>query len=119
MLNKINELLKELDVNVYYGMSTQDEEEDWNYIIFNRKKIKPSGQNKTGYTYYYSVTIVREAYIDENFEQKVINKLTNNTSLRLADNEYMYNYLIKPNTNTVVELLTLDFISARKRDETI
>lgn len=119
MLNKINELLNELDKNVYYGMSTHDEEDNWNYIVFNRKKIKPSGQNKTGYTYYYSITIVRENYIEENFEQKVINKIINNTSLRLADNEYMYNYTIKPNTNTIVELLTLDFISAKRRDETI
>lgn len=118
MLNEIEETLKELDKNVYYGMSTHDEDNEWNYIVFNRKKMKPSSKNLLGFTDYYSITIVRENYIPEGFELKLIEEIENKTKLKLADNEYMYNYVIKPNTNTVVELLTIDFIKAKKRVET-
>ena len=117
MLNEIEEALKELDNHVYYGMSTHDESCDWNYIVFNRKKMKPSSKNLLGFTDYYSITIVRENYIPEDFELKVIEEIEKNTKLKIADNEYMYNYLIKPNTNTVVELLTIDFVKAKKRVE--
>lgn len=117
MLNEIEKTLKELDNNVYYGISTHDEECEWNYIVFNRKKIKPSSKNLLGFTDYYSITIVRENYIPEGFEREVIEKIEKDTMLKIADNEYMYNYLIKPNTNTVVELLTMDFVKAKRRVE--
>lgn len=117
MLNEIEKALKELDNNVYYGISTHNEKCEWNYIVFNRKKIKPSGKNLLGFTDYYSITIVRENYIPEGFEREVIEKIEKDTMLKIADNEYMYNYLIKPNTNTVVELLTMDFVKAKRRVE--
>ncbi len=117
MLNEIEKALKELDSNIYYGMSTHDELSNWDYIVFNRKKMKPSSKNLLGFTDYYSITIVRENYIPEGFELKVIEEIEKNTKLKIANNEYMYNYVIKPNTNIVVELLTIDFIMAKKRVE--
>lgn len=119
MLNEIEKTLKELDKNVYYGMSTHNEESDWNYIVFNRKKMRPSSKNLLGFTDYYSITIVRENYIPEGFELELIEKIENNTKLKISNNEYMYNYAIKPNTNTVVELLTIDFVRPKKRVEAI
>ena len=114
ILNQINEKLEEIDSLVFYGaVDNEVKESVWNYIVFNRGKLKPSS-NKTGYTYSYDIHIVRENYIPEDLEIEVINKILEIEGMRLKDEEHEFNYIVKPNTNIVVEMLSLSFIKARK-----
>lgn len=114
ILNEIKTKLKELDEHVFYGMVDNSMQETlWNYIVFNRTTMKAS-QNKTGYTDYYTVHIIREEWIPEGFEIDVINKMLEINGMRLAGNDAVYSYVPKPNTNIVVEMLSIDFMKAKK-----
>lgn len=114
ILNDIQTKLKELDDNVFYGMVDSSMQETmWNYIVFNRTLMKPNA-NKTGYSDYYTVHIIREDWIPEGFEIEVINKMLEIEGMRLAGNDGEYTYVPKPNTNIVVEMLSIDFVKAKK-----
>lgn len=117
ILEDIEKKLKEVDPEVHYGMVTYDEEtaksKAWNYIVFNRKVMK-STTNKTGYNDHYEVNIIRENYIDDGLCETVINKMCEISGMRLASTDCQYNYAMKPNTNKVVEILTIEFVHARK-----
>lgn len=114
VLNDIQTKLKELDTNVFYGMVDNSVQETfWNYIIFNRTSMKVNA-NKTGYSDYFTVHIIREEWIPEGFEIEVINKLLEIDGMRLAGNDAVYTYVPKPNTNIVVEMLSIDFVKAKK-----
>ena len=114
ILNEIQTKLKELDEHVFYGMVDNSMQETlWNYIVFNRQKIVEN-KNKTGYTYYYTVHIIREEWIPEGFEIDVINKMLEINGMRLTGNDPVYSYVPKPNTNIVVEMLSIDFMKAKK-----
>jgi hypothetical protein len=110
ILNEIKEKLQEIDPRVFYGMVDNSVRETvWDYIVFNRKLLKP-GKNRTGYSYYFSVNIVREDYIPEGLETTVIDKMLEITGMRLAENDMEYYYTEKPNTNAVVEMISIDFV---------
>ena len=117
ILEEIEAKLKEIDPEVHYGMVTYDEEtaktKPWNYIVFNRKTMK-SNTNKTGYSDHFEVAIVRENYIDDGLCEQVIDKMEEIAGMRLANTDCQYNYTMKPSTNKVVELLTIEFVRARK-----
>lgn len=110
ILETIKDKLKEIDPNVFYGMVDDKMRETvWDYIVFNRKVTKP-GTNRTGYSYYFSVNIVRENFIPEGLDLSVIKKMLEIPGMRLAENDMEYNYTAKPNTNIVVEMLSIDFV---------
>lgn len=114
ILNEIQAKLKELDEHVFYGMVDNSMQKTlWNYIVFNRTNMK-ANPNKTGYTDYYTVHIIREEWIPEGFEIDVINKMLEINGMRLAGNDAVYSYVPKPNTNIVVEMLSIDFMKAKK-----
>lgn len=114
ILNDIKTKLKELDTNVFYGMvSTSMQKTLWNYIVFNRTSMKPNA-SKSGYSDYYTVHIIREEWIPEGFEIEVINKMLEIDGMRLAGNDAVYTYVPKPNTDVVVEMLSIDFVKAKK-----
>jgi hypothetical protein len=114
LLNEIKSLLEEFEIPVYYGRSTHKSQDDWNYIVFNKSKVRKSGSSKIDLNYYYQVHIIQEDYIQEGFELEVIKKILNNTNLRLSDSELVYNYTMKNNTNMVVEMLTIEFTMSKK-----
>ena len=115
ILEEIKAKLEEIDTNVFYGMVDDSMRETlWNYIVFNRVRLSANA-NKTGFSDYYSVHIIRENWIPEGLDTEVINKMLEIDGMRLAGNEGTYNYILKPNTNTVVEMLSLDFVKARKK----
>ena len=115
ILDKIQSKLLELDQNVFYGAADNSLRETlWNYIVFNRKPTKIS-VNQTSYTYYFSVNIIRENYIPEGLDLEVIKKMKEVPGMKLAGTDMEYNYIKKPNTNTVVEMLSIDFIKTEKR----
>lgn len=113
-LNTIKNKLKELDNNVYYGIvDPKIRETIWDCIVFAR--VRPSyNTNLTSCSDHYDVCIIRENYIPEGFDLEVIRKMKEIDGVRLAQEDGSFDYLQKPNTNTVVEMLTLHFVRARK-----
>lgn len=114
ILDDIKNQLEKVDTKVYYGMVDDEVRETvWDYTVFNRTKLRSTG-NKTGYADGYDVHIVRENFIPEGVDLDVIEKMQAIRGFRLADEDGEYNYIMKPNTNIVVEMLTLHFVRARK-----
>lgn len=114
ILDDIKTKLEEVDTKVYYGMVDDEVRETvWDYIVFNRVSLK-AAPNRTGYSDYYDVHIIRENFVPEGIDIEVINKMLEIHGMRLADGDGSYNYVQKPNTNIVVEMLTLHFVRARK-----
>ena len=115
ILEQIKNKLLEIDHNVFYGMVDDSMQTTlWNYIVFHRSKLS-SNANKTGFSDYYSVHIIRENWIPEGMDIEVINKMLEIDGMRLAGNDGTYNYILKPKTNTVIEMLSLEFVKTRKR----
>lgn len=114
ILNDIKEKLLEVDPVVFYGMVDKSIRETvWNYTVFERKRISIS-QNKTSFSYYFTVRIIRENFVPEGLDRTVISKVCEIPGMRLADNEPTFDYVAKPNTNIVVEMLSIDFVRAVK-----
>lgn len=114
ILPEIEEKLKEIDPNVYYGAVDNNRKETvWDYIVFNRTKIKRS-PNKTSASDCFDVHIVRENYIPEEFEEELIAKLCSLPGVKLSSDDNQFAQVQKPNTNIVVEMLTISFVRARK-----
>lgn len=114
ILDEIQEKLLEIDPNVFYGAVDNSVKETlWDYIVFNRKPTKISA-NHTSYTYYFAVNIIRENYIPEGLDLEVIKKMKEIPGIKLAGTDMEYNYIKKPNTNTVVEMLSIDFAKAER-----
>lgn len=118
ILEEIEKKLQEVqtDGRVYYGMvDLADAEKEWNYIVFSRNTLSTS-ESKRGYTDRFTVAIVRENYIPEGLDTTVIEKMCEIAGVRLSNPDSQYQYTRKPNTNTIVELLTMEFAKPRKRD---
>ena len=114
ILNDIRETLKEIDENVFYGaVHSRMKETLWNYIVFNRVKLEPS-ENRTGYRNLYAVHLVREEYIPEGEEERLIKALKSIKGVRVASDGGSYDYTTKPSTDTVVEMFSINFIIPRK-----
>lgn len=115
ILTDIEEKLKELDPNVYYGAVDESQRElVWDYIVFNRTTIKHS-TNHTSNSDFFDVHVIRENYIPDGLEDTVVDKLNVLPGVRLAGTDSEFDYVVKPNTNIVVEMMTIHFVRARKR----
>lgn len=115
MLTEIKESLEALGLPVFYGRAGSLSGDDlWNYLVFFRSTLAPS-TNKTGITDTYTVAIVQEEYIDDDLVYKVIDSMCSLPGMRLASGDMPYNYTTKPNTQVVIEVLTLDFVCPKKR----
>lgn len=113
ILTDIEEKLRELDDNVFYGMVYGiGNETVWNYIVFNRTSVKHSANN-TSASDYFDVHIIRENYVPDGMDAEVIKKLTALHGVRVAG-DATFDYTAKPSTDTVVEMLTIPFVRARK-----
>lgn len=128
MLNEIRDKLQELIKDnqfiekygvieeVLYGTAHQhDNTKPWNYIVFNKDRLKKGGTSLTDLTYYWNVAIVHEEYIPEGLEEKIIDKLLEIKGLRLADGDMSFEYMTKGESNMVVELLMITFVKTKKR----
>lgn len=114
ILEDIKRALESVDPTVFYGKASNVSDGDlWNYIVFSRDKLRATG-DKTGIANTYQVAIVRENYIQEETVQAVIDAMYGLAGMRLAGNEFAYQYAAKPKTNTIIELLVLDFVKPRK-----
>lgn len=114
ILNEIKSKLEEVESKVCYGMVDEALRDTvWDYIVFNRLSLKRS-VNRTSYSDYIEVHIVRENFIPEGLDIQIIEKMHEIDGIRLADIDGRYDYIKKGATNTVVEMLTLTFVRARK-----
>lgn len=114
ILVDIRNKLEEIDSNVFYGaVDPKMKEIEWNYIVFNRGPLR-IGKNRTGYSDYFDIHIVREDYIPEGLDVQIIEKILEIDGMRLADMDGTYDYIYKDKTNSVVEMLSLRFVRARK-----
>lgn len=115
ILDEIKSKLHEIDDRVFYGMVDDSVNlREWNYTVFMRKSLGV-GANRTGYSDRFTVAVVRENFIPEGLDVAVIEKMCEIDGMKLASADCQYNYTQKPSTNTVVEILTMEFVKARKR----
>lgn len=109
ILNTIKEKLLEVDPVVYYGMVDKNRlEMAWDYTVFERSKITLN-QNKSGFSHYFAVHVIRENFVPIGFEKTVIDKLCEIPGVRVAG-DLTFQYVPKPNTNVVVEMLSIEFV---------
>lgn len=114
ILEEIKTKLEEIDSRVYYGMVDNSVwDTNWDYIVFNRATLS-SNANRTAYSDYFDVHIIRENFVPEGIDLEVIGKMLEINGMRLASSDGTYTYDRKPHTNVVVEMLTLHFVRARK-----
>lgn len=110
LLVDIRKSLEKIDKKVCYGKSFDDyvKENGFDFIVFSRKGMKKS---KRDITRTFEVSIVRENYIPEGLDIKIIRAITENTCLKFPnDQEMPYNYIRKGDTSDLVEILTLTFV---------
>ena len=115
ILSDIEERLKKLDTRVCYGIIDNAVKQSpvWDCIVFGRSNIKyPS--NKLSASDYFDVLIIRENYIPDGLDTEIIQTLTALDGVRLAGDTANFDYIQKPNTDTVIEMLTISFVRARK-----
>jgi hypothetical protein len=114
ILEEIKDKLLEIDPVVFYGaVNTNEIETVWDYIVFERKVTKPS-TNQTGYSHYFTVHIIRENFVPEGLELTVIEKMKEIPGIKLSSSDITYDYTVKPSTDAVVEMLSIDFVRAVK-----
>lgn len=118
MLDQIKAKLVELQTEdsacygektIYGRVSMNNVPESWNYITFNRKRVKRAGTSMSDFNEEYQVNLVHEDYVPEEAVYEVINKLLEVTGLKLAPDDIDFNYLLKNKTDTVVEVATIVF----------
>lgn len=115
ILADIEAKLKEIDANVYYGMVDESEQiVVYDYIVFNRTTITHNA-NKTSASDRFDIHVVRENYVPEGMDTTIISALCSLPGVKSAG-DCSFQYALKPNTNTVVEILTIPFVRARKSD---
>ena len=115
ILEDIQKKLEEIDSKVFYGKVDEKEiDNEWNYIVFMRKKLRYDAQKKS-FSDVFVVAVIRENFIPDGLETDVIEAVCTINGMRVSGTDGDYNYVQKPNTNTVVEILTLEFVRARKR----
>lgn len=112
---KIEKALMEIDENVHYGRIPESQiNEDWNYFVFGKSTLRPTGTSNIDLIDNYWVAIVRENYIPDELVFDVIDKLNSIPGLKLTNEDGNYEYVFKNKTDLVVEILTLSFSKVKK-----
>lgn len=110
ILEQIKDALEPIGLPIYYGMAgTLDGEDPWDYIVFFRETTTPSS-SKTGLTDAFSVAIVQEDFVSDEFITKAIKALTDLPGVRLSTRGVEFDYTNKPNTSAVIELAVIHFV---------
>ena len=115
VLSDVQTALAALGVPVFYGaVDTLSPEEVWDYVVFFRRNLSPTG-GKTGIAQTYEVALVFEEYVPDEKVWACVDAMTALPGFRLADTGGEYQYTKKPSTEQVIEILTLDFVRPLKR----
>lgn len=114
MLQEISDALEATGEQVWYGRAGSLTPEDlWNYVVFYRLNLGVN-QSKTSFVDTYEVAIVHEEYVPDETITAVITAMRSIPGMRLSGTDGVYQYTTKPNTEQVVEILTLDFVRPSK-----
>ena len=108
VLEDMRRQLEKIGPQVYYGQAgALSKDDEWDYVVFFRDRFELN-QNKTSGSLYFRVAVVRENYVEENMEWKLMEILSEIPGLRpVPDAEY--DYTTKPDTQNVVEVLSISF----------
>ena len=113
--DKIEQALKEIDQRVYYGKIPESViNDEWNYFVFGKSTLKPTGKSNISLVDNYWIGIVREDDIPDDLVYEVIDKLNSLPGLKLTSDDGEYEYIFKNKTDLVVEVLTLSFAKVKK-----
>lgn len=113
MINEIYNKLLEIDNTVYYGMvDNVNNNDEWNYTVFFR--TVGNYKKNLNSNIYFKVAIVRENYIQDTLLNTIIEKVEELDGVRVVESSINFEYTMKNNTNTVCEILTLDFVKSFK-----
>lgn len=99
---------------VYYGICNAQSLPEWNYFVFNRRRI--TSNNAKAYTDVFEVHIVHEDYIMEGYELDVVRAIKDSVPGCSLMEDVSYEYTTKADTQIIVELCNLTFKRARKAD---
>lgn len=113
MLKAIEKKLKSEELPVFYGLVPETEEiEVWNYIVFNRGNMEKAGN--VNFKQYYEVHMIYEEYVPEKAVMDMIIKIEKIPGMRVADAPITHQYVLKGNTDMVVEMATITFVRTVK-----
>lgn len=110
MRDKIQEKLKEIDKNVYYGAGKFQDRDFWDCIVFGKRRLKK--ENNTNVSIWF-VAIVREEFIPDGLENEVASKLRE-IGLKQTETSTDYGYFDKGG-DCMVEICTMEFFKSEKR----
>ena len=113
VLETIRQKLDSIGPKVYYGQAgKEDKDDEWNYIVFFREQFELN-QNKTSGSLYFRVAVVRENFVEENMEWKLMKLLGEIPGMRpVSGAEFLYT--TKPDTQNVLEVLSMRFCLPQK-----
>ena len=116
ILDQISEALSAIDDEVWYGVAAKHSARNpFNYTVFSRDKTSPSA-NLTSYSEGIMVAVVRENYVPEDMDAKVIDAMTAIPGVKLdALKDIEYRYDVKPGTTDTIEMMVVYFRRGRKR----
>ncbi|MCD8208670.1 MAG: hypothetical protein LUD72_12085 [Bacteroidales bacterium] len=116
MLDEIKAALEQgFDIPIYYGTSAEASGQAiYDYIVFWRESMDWKVNSKGDYTEHYKVALVRQNFIPEDEQTKVIDTLRGIPGLKETGN-VAFDYMTMPGTALAMEVAEYEFIAARKR----
>lgn len=111
MRDKIENKLKELGEEVFYGSGKFKGRDVWDCIVYGKRRIKKTGTSGKDYSHIWFVAIVKEEFIPEGLEFQVIEKMRE-AGLKV-DSEAEYAYTDKSG-ECMVEVCTMEFVKCVK-----
>lgn len=116
ILDEISKKLADVDPNVHYANVPRSlRDEPWDYIAFSRRGMRRTA-SRTGWVDVFEVAIVREEFIPDGLPERVIAAMNSIPGMRCADQQFDYDYATKPESDDVVEMLTIEFVRPRRRE---
>ena len=97
---------------VYYGACTAQMLPEWNYFVFNRRRIGTNNDHRK--TDYFQVHIIHEDYIAEGYELEVEEALKEAIPGCSLAEDPDFDYIPKGDTRLVVEICHLTFKKSKK-----
>lgn len=111
MRDNIEYKLRELGEEVFYGSGKFKGRDTWDCIVFGKRRIKKTGTSGRDYSHIWFVAIVKEEFIPEGLELRVIEKMRE-AGLKI-DSTAEYAYMDKSG-ECMVEMCTMEFAKSVK-----
>ena len=109
LLDDISKALQPIGLPVFYGQAGTMEGADlWDYIVFWRDMLNPNDTKRT-LSEQFVVCLVQENYCDDAKIGAVIKAVTAIPGVRVQSEGGTFEYMMKPNTDTVLESLRITF----------